>query len=221
VSGYEASAWLGFGAEGNARRDHCYAPELQSCSARLLYRLVAAAASTLGVGQTGAAIAGAGAWVGWADADWAGAATAGFFFSAVRFFTGCNSTLIGFGASCELSAASLRTETVCGWYPLSVSVSEYPSAACTSSSQGVRQLLPSDVLASAPGGFDSIRSACVGGEELGLTADEEHAASVKPHATTVMTRLMIGSPPSFPGSENLLKCGDDEEIWLGRGASRG
>jgi hypothetical protein len=159
-----------------------------------LYRLVAAAASTPGLGQTGAAEG----WVGWADADWAPAATEGFFFSAIRFFSGCSSTLIRFGASCELSAASLRTETVCGSYPLSVRVSEYPSAACTSSSQGVRQLLPSDVLACAPEGFDSIRSACVGGEELGLTADEEHAANVKPHATTAMTRLMIGSPPASP-----------------------
>jgi hypothetical protein len=49
-------------------------------------------------------------------------------------------------------------------------------------------------LTSAPGGSDSNRTASVGGEELKkfrLGIDAEHAATVKPHATTAMTRLMI------------------------------
>jgi hypothetical protein len=49
-------------------------------------------------------------------------------------------------------------------------------------------------LTSAPGGSDSNRKASVGGDELRkfrLGIDAEHAATVKPHATTAMTRLMI------------------------------
>jgi hypothetical protein len=49
-------------------------------------------------------------------------------------------------------------------------------------------------LTSAPGGSDSNRNASVGGDELRkfrLGIDAEHAATVKPHATTAMTRLMI------------------------------
>ena len=89
-------------------------------------------------------------------------------------------------------------------------MSENSLAACTSSSQGVRQLWPSDVLASAPGGFDSIRSACVGAEEVSLTSDEEHAAKAKPHATTATTRLMTLNP-RFPRLKKFKKCGSDEE----------
>ena len=66
------------------------------------------------------------------------------------------------------------------------------------SSHGVRQVCPKEVLTSAPGGSDSNRNASVGGDELrkfrlGIVA--EHAATVKPHATTAITRLMIGPPP--------------------------
>ena len=66
---------------------------------------------------------------------------------------------------------------------------------CTVSSQGVRQVCPEEVLTSAPGGSDSNRNASDGGAELrkfrlGMVA--EQAATVKPHATMAMTRLMIG-----------------------------
>jgi hypothetical protein len=61
-------------------------------------------------------------------------------------------------------------------------------------SQGVRQLCPEDIFASAPGGSDSILSASFGGDDfmkLKLGRDAEHAAKLKPHATTAMTRRMI------------------------------
>jgi hypothetical protein len=72
----------------------------------------------------------------------------------------------------------------------------------TLSSHGVRQVTP-EVLTSAPGGFDSNRmvsvrtetvpTVSVDGDELKkfkLGIDAEHAATVKPHAITAMTRLI-------------------------------
>jgi len=79
---------------------------------------------------------------------------------------------------------------------LSASVTETSPLAWTASSHGVRQLCPDDVLASAPGGSDSIRSASDDGVDFmkfRLEDMEEHAARVKPHAMMAMTRLMIGS----------------------------
>jgi len=81
----------------------------------------------------------------------------------------------------------------------------------TASSQGVRQLCPWDVFASAPGGSDSTRSASVVGDDfrkfrLVRLDMDEHAATVKPHAITAMTRLIIGShhfggmQPPYPQS---------------------
>jgi hypothetical protein len=48
-------------------------------------------------------------------------------------------------------------------------------------------------LTSAPGGADSNRNAALGGDDLRksrLGIDAEHAAKVKPHATTKITLLM-------------------------------
>jgi len=48
-------------------------------------------------------------------------------------------------------------------------------------------------LTSAPGGSDSNRTVSVDGDELKkfkLGIDAEHAATVKPHAITAMTRLI-------------------------------
>src|SRR5262245_42961307 len=66
----------------------------------------------------------------------------------------------------------------------------------TRSWQGVRQLWPNEVFASAPGGSDSMASVSACGADfmksrlrLGIVA--EHAASMKPHAVTAMTLLMI------------------------------
>jgi hypothetical protein len=102
------------------------------------------------------------------------------------------------GESFVLSDWSGRNDTVCGWYPLSAIVTDISPPAWTVSSQGVRQLCPWTLRASAPGGSDSIRTMSVGGDDfkksrLGMEA--EHAATVKPHATTAMTRLMIGPQP--------------------------
>src|SRR5262249_59813002 len=80
---------------------------------------------------------------------------------------------------------------------------EMSSAAATESSQGVRQLWPDAVLASAPGGSDSIRNACGAGDDLKKFmsgsekesgSDTEHAAKLTPHATTAIIRIMIRSP---------------------------
>ena len=76
------------------------------------------------------------------------------------------------------------------------------SATGTGSVQGVRQLAPSDVRASAPGGSDSIdRLAIVGLDEnrskLGIhdVFHDEQAASPRLHATTAMNRVMFMSVP--------------------------
>jgi hypothetical protein len=70
------------------------------------------------------------------------------------------------------------------------------------SSHGVRQV-PAEVLTSAPGGLDSnwtvsvwavsVWAVSVDGDEpkkFKLGVDAEHAATVKPHAITAMTRLI-------------------------------
>jgi hypothetical protein len=67
------------------------------------------------------------------------------------------------------------------------------------SSQGVWQVCPEEVFTSAPAGSDSNRTAAVEGDEFRkfrLGIDAEHAATVKPHAMTAMTRLMI-TPPTW------------------------
>src|SRR5437763_14176949 len=65
------------------------------------------------------------------------------------------------------------------------------------SSQGVRQLCPEEVFASAPAGSDSNRTSAVGGDEFRkfrLGTDAEQAATVTPHAMTAMTGLIITPP---------------------------
>ena len=67
------------------------------------------------------------------------------------------------------------------------------------SSQGVWQVCPEEVFTSAPAGSDSNRTAAVEGDDFRkfrLGIDAEHAATVKPHAMTAMTRLMI-TPPTW------------------------
>src|SRR5215468_6644640 len=81
---------------------------------------------------------------------------------------------------------------------MGASVTENSLPGWTESLQGVRQLSPNEVFASAPGGSDSMASVSGCGVDfrksrLGIVA--EHAASMKPHAMRAMTRLMIGSPP--------------------------
>src|SRR4029453_16494787 len=76
----------------------------------------------------------------------------------------------------------------------------------TVSSHGVRQVWPWVVLASAPGGSDSIRKVSVAGADLKksrLGIDAEHAARVKPHATKAMTRLIVG-PHQLGGRDGHL-----------------
>jgi hypothetical protein len=88
---------------------------------------------------------------------------------------------------------------------LSANVAEISGASWTLSSHGVRQV-PAEVLTSAPGGFDSNRTVCVravsvDGDELKkfkLGVDAEHAATVKLHAITAMTRLISDPPVGQP-----------------------
>jgi hypothetical protein len=85
---------------------------------------------------------------------------------------------------------------------LCANVAEISGATWTLSSHGVRQVTP-EILTSAPAGFDSNRTVSVraeivptvsvDGDELKkfkLGIDAEHAAKVKPHAITAMTRLI-------------------------------
>jgi hypothetical protein len=62
------------------------------------------------------------------------------------------------------------------------------------SSHGVLHVCP-EALTSAPGGSDSNRNAAVGGDDLRKSrlGIAEHAATVKPHATTARTLLMTPS----------------------------
>src|SRR6266508_1567277 len=71
----------------------------------------------------------------------------------------------------------------------------------TESWQGVRQLWPKEVFASAPGGSDAMASVSDCGADLrksrlGIVA--EHAASIRPQATTAITRIMIPPPRRQP-----------------------
>ena len=75
-------------------------------------------------------------------------------------------------------------------------MTDYSPPPCTVSSLGVRLVWRCEVLASAPGGSDSIRRVSVAGDDLKksmLGKEAEHAARVKPHATKAMTRLMVRS----------------------------
>ena len=96
---------------------------------------------------------------------------------------------------------------VCGWKPVICTVTANSLSVGTVSSQGVRQVCPWEVRASAPGGSDSIRSTSVLGVDLKkskLGIDIEHAARAKPHPTAAITRyalllvmlLMVIPPPA-------------------------
>jgi hypothetical protein len=90
------------------------------------------------------------------------------------------------------------SDTVCAWYPASVNAAESSGATWMDSSQGVRHAWPEETFTSAPGGSDSKRTVDVGGDELKkfrFGMDAEHAATLKQHARTAMTRLMIRIPP--------------------------
>src|SRR3954454_14676136 len=81
-----------------------------------------------------------------------------------------------------------------GWEALSANETAISVPDVATSSQGVRQLCPCVVRASAPGGSDSTRSVSVAGDPLKksrLGIDMEHAASAKPHARMAITRLMV------------------------------
>ena len=81
----------------------------------------------------------------------------------------------------------------------------------------MRQLYPNEVFASAPGGSDSMTSVSVCGADfksrfrLGIV--EEHAASMKPHATTAISRLMI--PTTWAATpQNTVKGGAGDPAQL-------
>lgn len=66
----------------------------------------------------------------------------------------------------------------------------------SASAQGVRQVCPLDVFASAPGGVDSKRTVSMIGagfsaSTLNQSGVEEHAASARPPPTIAMTRYIL------------------------------
>jgi hypothetical protein len=90
-----------------------------------------AAGSADGAGAGATAGAGVGGVAADAVADGGGrtAAVTGFFFFAAGLradgaAAGCNCTKTGFGASFDVAPSASRTDTVCGWYPLSASVTD-------------------------------------------------------------------------------------------------
>jgi hypothetical protein len=75
---------------------------------------------------------------------------------------------------------------------------------------GLRQLCPIEVLASAPGGPDSIRSTSVGGADLRKfqLGSDEHVPRVKPHAMTATSRLISplqGQRAAGPGFRSVRR----------------
>jgi hypothetical protein len=78
------------------------------------------------------------------------------------------------------------------------------------SMHGLRQLCPIEVLASAPGGPDSIRSTSVGGADLRKfqLGSDEHVPRVKPHAMTATSRLISplqGQRAAGPGFRSVRR----------------
>jgi hypothetical protein len=113
---------------------------------------------------------------------------------------GCNSATTGLGstaieAGVEKSPVMRMTCTgmVIGWNLGNVKVTEKPlSGAGTAIEQGVLQLGPSDVRASAPCGTDSSETCTVGGADLKASMEnEEQPARPNPATAITMTRRMI------------------------------
>jgi hypothetical protein len=90
---------------------------------------------------------------------------------------------------------TICTGTVTGWNLFIVKVIEKPpSGAGTEREQGVLQLGPTEVRASAPDGTDSSWTCTVGGSDLKASMEnEEQPARPNPATAITMTRRMIPS----------------------------
>ena len=88
------------------------------------------------------------------------------------------------------------TGTVSDWYFGSAKVTVKLFSAATETEQGVLQVCPVDVLASAPGGSDSICTVTAVGVGLNISGIEtdEQPARPRPAATTTKIRMM--HPPN-------------------------
>jgi hypothetical protein len=122
--------------------------------------------------------------------------------------TGCNWTKTGFGTRrgaagsakpevCGSGAATARTGTVCGWNPGRVKVT-VNSLTVTATEQGVRQVCPAEVLASAPAGSDSNCMVVAAGAGFGASnciqlGRLEQEARLKPQAAMATTRFMFST----------------------------
>jgi hypothetical protein len=84
---------------------------------------------------------------------------------------------------------------VTGWNLFMVKVTEKPpSGAGTAIEQGVLQLGPTEVRASAPGGIDSSWTWTAGGSDLKASKEnEEQPARPNPATAITMTRRMVPS----------------------------
>ena len=111
------------------------------------------------------------------------------------------------------SDITMRTGTVCGWYPLSVNV-VVNSLAAIDNAQGVRQVWPVDVLTSAPAGSEANSTVVAAGVGVRLGMSKlgseklEQAPRAMQEAAMARTRRMIvsvnscGPRPHPPGDPN-------------------
>jgi hypothetical protein len=98
--------------------------------------------------------------------------------------------------------ATTRTGTVCGWKPGNAKLT-VNSLGVIAIAQGVRQVCPREVRASAPAGSDSncmFTVVGVGFRKPDVSSDiqlgiPEHAARLKPQTATAITRFMIDTVP--------------------------
>lgn len=125
----------------------------------------------------------------------------GFFF--LTGFTGVSLTATGLGRSFDVPSpiGSSLSSSVSGWKPVSVNVTEKALSAGIASAQGVRQLSPVDVLASAPGGSDSKRMVSFAGSILNgflkVIESDEHAARTRLAPMMAMTRYIAAIRPAL------------------------
>jgi hypothetical protein len=106
--------------------------------------------------------------------------------------TGLGSTTVLAGVVKSPETRVTVTGTVAGWYLGSVKVTLKPPSVVIGREQGVVQVGPSDVFASAPGGVDSNWTVTGSGADLNESREnEEQPARLRPAAANTITRRMV------------------------------